>query len=176
MSDRTGNEDLARLAEAATRSESKVTAADEGTTPMLVVRVGTRWLAVATDSALEIVLKGEVTSVPAGPHHVLGVTLIRGRLVAVVAVDEMLGLTPASDPVQTLPRLVVLSGGDTEIAIVADEIRGILDIPTPRLGEDARTGDRNSFIAAEVELGKSLVCILDVERFVEAAIHGESIQ
>ena len=71
--------------------------------------------------------KGYVTRVPTAPVHVLGVTLIRGRLVPVLALEGLLGSLGTADVVHTLPRLVVLRHEDTEIALVADETKGVIE-------------------------------------------------
>jgi len=172
MDERTGNEQLAQLAEAAADETGLPVAADEATVPMLILRTGRRWLAVRTDTVGEIVLKGQVTSVPPGPHHVLGVTLIRGRLVPVVSLDEMLGLGSSTEIVATLPRLVVLEGADTEVAIVADEIRGIMEVPLARANERASQTPGLSFVTGEIELADKLVCLIETAMFIEATIAG----
>jgi chemotaxis signal transduction protein len=141
---------------------------------MLVLRARQRWLAIAASAVAEIVLKGDITSVPPGPHHVVGVTLVRGRLVAVIAIDEMLDLAAAAETVATLPRLVVVRGADTDVAIVADEIRGIVELELPAYGEDGGPRpSRISFVAGELQLADQLLSVLDAERFVDAAIAGE---
>jgi|SRR5262249_10583075 len=171
MNEPTGNDQLARLAEAA-GYETAATATYEATVPMLIIRTARRWLAFKTNTVGEIVLKGQVTSVPAGPHHVLGVTLIRGRLVPVISLEEMLGLGPSTEMVATLPRLVVLQGTDLEVAVVADEIRGIMDVPLARAIDHASQTPGLSFVTGEIELAEKLVCLIDTEMLLEATIAG----
>ena len=89
--------------------------------------MGRRWFGVRSESVREVSTKGYVTRVPTAPTYVLGVTLIRGRLVPVVALEGLLGAITAGDTAQTLPRLVILRHEDTEIAVVADETRGIIE-------------------------------------------------
>ena len=106
---------------------AQATAGESAPLALLFLRVGRRWFAVPSGVVREVGTKGYVTRVPTAPVHVLGVTLVRGRLVPVLALEGLLGTLGTAEVVHTLPRLVVLRHEDTEIALVADETRGVIE-------------------------------------------------
>jgi chemotaxis signal transduction protein len=165
------------LAEFAARNEAS-TDRDETAVPpeqarppltLLFLRVGRRWFGIRSESVREVSTKGYVTRVPTAPSHVLGVTLIRGRLVPVVALEGLLGAIIAGDTAQTLPRLVILRHEDTEIAVVADETRGVIEHRLEEASEGKRSADRPRYLGAEFSWEGRLVCMIDVPLLIAEA-------
>ena len=167
---------LARLsaqAGAPSQPSAAADAAEAGALlPLLFLRVGRRWFAVRSDTVREVGTKGYVTRVPTAPVHVLGVTLIRGRLVPVLALEGLLGSLGSADVVHTLPRLVVLRHEDTEIALVADETRGVIERRVSAATEAGRAADRSRFLGGEFEWEGKLVCMIDVPTLIAEATPG----
>ncbi len=167
----------AELAELAARNEKSNAQADEASAAeladppltLLFLRVGRRWFGVRSDSVREVSTKGYVTRVPTAPSYVLGVTLIRGRLVPVLALEGLLGAITAGDTAQTLPRLVILRHEDTEIAVVADETRGIIEHRLKDAGDGKRSAERPRYLGAEFTWEGRLVCMIDVPLLISEA-------
>ena len=164
------------LAELAARNENRPEgSASGGAEPadpplaLLFLRVGRRWFGVRSESVREVSTKGYVTRVPTAPTYVLGVTLIRGRLVPVVALEGLLGAITAGDTAQTLPRLVILRHEDTEIAVVADETRGIIEFRLQDAGDGKRSADRPRYLGSEFTWEGRLVCMIDVPLLITEA-------
>jgi chemotaxis signal transduction protein len=143
---------------------------------LIFLRVGRRWFAVPSAAVREVGTKGFVTRVPTAPTHVLGVTLVRGRLVPVLALEGLLGDLGPGEVAQTLPRLVILRHADTEIALVADETRGVIERRLESASEARRTAweaaERPRFLGAELDWEGKLVCMLDVPALIAAATPG----
>jgi chemotaxis signal transduction protein len=140
--------------------------------PLLFLRVGRRWFAVRSETVREVGTKGYVTRVPTAPVHVLGVTLIRGRLVPVLALEGLLGSLGSAEVVHTLPRLVVLRHEDTEIALVADETKGVIERRVSTATDGGRAADRSRFLGSEFEWEGKLVCMIDVPALIAEATPG----
>jgi purine-binding chemotaxis protein CheW len=141
--------------------------------PYLAVRVGLRWLALPATAIREVVLKGSVTRIPLSPPHVLGVAVIRSRVVPVISLEATLGVADLADLVPTLPRLVVVETEDAEIAVVTDEVRGITELPTTSLVDEAKNGARPIWVSAELSWGERLLCVVDVHRLVASSLDEE---
>ena len=143
---------------------------------LIFLRVGRRWFAVPSSCVREVGTKGFVTRVPTAPAHVLGVTLVRGRLVPILALEGLIGELGPGEVAQTLPRLVVLRHGETEIALVADETRGVIERRLEGTAAQERSArassERPRFLGAEIEWEGTLVCMLDVPALIEAATPG----
>ena len=138
---------------------------------LMLVRMGGRWFALAAGMVQEVAVKGAVTRVPTAARHVLGVASLRGGLVPVISLEQMIGVVgPAAPTLATrLPRLVVVRAGEYEIALVVDEIRGIIDDQPAVLGARAGSAGRPCFLREEFEWQGNQVSVLDVAQLVAAA-------
>ncbi len=139
---------------------------------LLVLRAGSRWLALPAEAVREVVLKGFITRIPLAPPHVLGVTLIRGRLVPVVSLERVLPAGGTEVIAATLPRLVVLETADADAAIVADEVHGIIEFSPESLSDQSVMSSRPAWVAAEITWKTRLLCIVHPARLL-AVILGE---
>jgi len=137
----------------------------------MLVRLGGRRFALDARMVQEVAVKGAVTRVPTAARHVLGVASLRGSLVPVVSLEQMIGVVgpAASDSATTLPRLVVVRAGECEIALVVDEIRGIIDELPAVPGVKAGGAGRPGFLREEFDWQGTRVCLLDVPLLVAAA-------
>jgi purine-binding chemotaxis protein CheW len=134
---------------------------------LMLLRLGTRWFAIDVSAIEEVSLKGEVTRVPTAPSHILGVTSLRGRLLTVVGLAQMLGgeVALCCEGAATLPRLVVVRSGDFEMAIVAETIGGMIDRACPMDPERPSC----SFVREEFDWQGNRVSLLDVPALIAAA-------
>ena len=155
----TSNEHLRELVAAANAPDQPV--AVEETVPMVAFRIGARWFAVAAVRVREVVTLESITSVPGAAKSVLGVALVRGRLVPVIDLPGMLGAPSAGDAAITRPRLVVLSSREDEAAVIADETRGVLELPPIR--EEAA-----GLVRGELRWQGNIVAVLDADATVKA--------
>jgi len=154
--------------------QAAVAKASDALLPLLFVRVGKRWFGVRSESVREVATKGYVTRVPTAPAYVLGVTLVRGRLVPVLALEGLLGSVGSGDTAQTLPRLVVLKHEETEIAVVADETRGVIEQAVSGNADVSRSAERARYLGVEFEWEGKLVCMIDVPALIADATPRES--
>lgn len=143
------------------------------TRPHVGLRTGSRWFAIAATDVVEVVAAPAVTRVPAAPPHVLGLAMLRGRLVPVI--DLELVVTGRATPRLERGRAVVAHRGDVELAIVAVATRGLIG-----LGDDevegatagAAGGERPAWIAREVGAGDALYAVIDVAALISHALRG----
>jgi chemotaxis signal transduction protein len=141
------------------------------TVAFMLVRLGGRRFALDTRTVQEVAVKGAVTRVPTAARHVLGVASLRGSLVPVVSLEHMLGVAgPArSEAVTTLPRLVVVRAGEYEVALVVDEICGIVEERPAAFTTKVGSAGRPRFLCEEFAWRGNLVCVLDVPLLVATA-------
>jgi len=136
---------------------------------LMLVRLGRRWFAMDARAIEEVALKGQVTRVPMAASHILGVTTLRGRLVTVVGLEQMIGgsgMLPLEHSA-TLPRLVVVRDGEYQMAVVAEEIHGMIEhAPTAGL---ERSADVPAFVREEFEWQGNRVLLFDVPMLLATA-------
>jgi chemotaxis signal transduction protein len=152
----TSNEELRRLVESAAGPKPP-TEAEVATFPMILFRIGPRWLAVPAGSVREVVTLEAITRVPGVHERVTGLALLRGRLVPVVDLPALLGIASGGDAAITRPRLVVLQRDDHEGGVVADEARGVLELPA------ATTGSATGLVSGELRWNGQIVGVIDAD-------------
>lgn len=179
---RSANEELAALVasrDGATDPAVDVAADQTGSAlPFLLLRLGSRWFGLRAESVREVVGHEVVNRVPGQPAHIRGVAMIHGRMVPVVALDVLLRaqLTSFADTSEAsgggadLPRsrLIVLAREQLEIAIVADDARGVVHLAASF--ESAVDAGRLRFVRGEIPWDQHLVCVLDGDALLAAAL------
>lgn len=137
---------------------------------LMLVRLGGRCFGIDARMIREVAIKGAVTRVPTAPGHVLGVVSLRGTLVPVISLEQMVGgIGPvARDMTATLPRLVVVQAGENAMAVVVDEVRGIVScaaLPAVAKGE----AERPAFMREELAWQGETICLVDVPLLIATA-------
>lgn len=105
----------------------------------LVFRLGEAWFGLATRSLVEVAPQTLIHSLP---HQrsigLLGVTNVRGALVACLSLSELLGLEPGTALVserRVVPRMLILAGQGGPVVAPVDEVDGIHGIPLALVNE-----------------------------------------
>ena len=165
-------------ADDAGRGERKDDPAPEAGSPggakpvtLMLLRLGQRWFAMDVRAIEEVALKGQVTRVPTAPSHILGVTTLRGRLVTVMSLEQLIGgagMLPAQNSA-TLPRLVVVRDGAVELAVVAEGIHGMIEHLPAAEPVPARAADVPGFVREDFEWQGNRVFLLDAPLLLAAA-------
>jgi purine-binding chemotaxis protein CheW len=99
------------------------------------------------DAVAEVGRLPVMTRVPGCPAWVSGVANWRGRILAVVDIRVLMGLS-ADEADADSTRLVVLSEGDVSVGVVAERVDGVIDV------------DLESLEPALVTLGDGAVALL----------------
>ena len=146
-------------------------AREAASTTLMLLRLGTRWFGVDVRAIEEVALKGEVTRVPTAPNHILGVTTLRGRLVTVVGLEQMIGGTGllSRENSATLPRLVVVRDGEYEMAVVAEGIQGMTEYVPAAEPDPDKPRPSSEFVREEFDWHGNRVSLLDAPKLIAAA-------
>lgn len=142
--------------------------------PVLVFRVGSRLFGAEAHHVYEVVVSGSLTPVPTARPYVLGITLVRGRLVPVISLGELLGFQSGEEMAATLPRLLILRDGALEVAVLSDATLGLFDVDLTDLG--AANGVRPDCIAGEVEFRDKLLLLLAVPELLQTLTNGKALR
>jgi chemotaxis signal transduction protein len=138
---------------------------------LMLLRLGTRWFGMDVRAIEEVALKGTVTRVPTAPSHILGVTTLRGRLVTVVGLEQLIGGAGllSRENTATLPRLVIVRDNGYEMAVVAEGILGMADHILHDDPEEERNPDLPDFVREEFEWQGNHIALLDIPLLVARA-------
>ncbi|BAN50319.1 chemotaxis protein CheW [Metapseudomonas resinovorans] len=112
---------------------------------ILVFRLGDEWLGLATRCLVEVAAINPIHSLP---HQrslaLLGVTNVRGALVACLSLAELLGLELGAEVAgehRVVPRMLILGSQGGPLVAPVDEVDGIHAIPLDALVDPGRTPD-----------------------------------
>jgi purine-binding chemotaxis protein CheW len=152
-----GDEEAALVGAGPSRNEDQAEALRE----VLIFRLGLEEYALEIDTVREILKAPPITEVPRAPPHVLGVTMVRGQVIAVYDPRRRLGLAPA----QAGPgaRVVVCDAGGGPVGLLVDGVSEVLRLPSSAL--EARpqgiAGVDSEFIAGVGRGDRRFFALLD---------------
>jgi purine-binding chemotaxis protein CheW len=130
-----------------------------------LVRLGESLVAFDIASTREVSVFEDLTAVPRGPRHLLGVANLRGAIMPVIDVRPLLGL-PAPRPARGATALVIVHGS-LRAAVMIDAALGIE--PFARvLPPTAPPGDRNGIVRGVVRWAGEPILLLDAARILDA--------
>jgi chemotaxis-related protein WspD len=163
--------------EAPTEDEAEETAAPVGEQrSLLIFRLGEQWLAIATRRLAEVI---PVSPIHVLPHRsdqgLLGVTNVRGTLVACLSLVDLLGLSSQAAPRdnrRVIPRMLILESESGPLVTPVDEVSGTQRVPLALIGstghEDSRAISR--FTAGVLQWQDRSITVLDDEALLQHMI------
>ncbi|HUZ28401.1 MAG TPA: chemotaxis protein CheW [Solirubrobacteraceae bacterium] len=122
------------------------------------VRVGEEEYAFQVTGVLEITETGPLTPVPGSPSGIIGVGNLRGQVMPIVDLAQVMGLEQVADP----HRIVVVEDADRRAGFVVDDV---LDVgpATPTTG----TSDSPYLVGTSLRDG-TLVGLIDLPTLLDA--------
>lgn len=117
---------------------------------LLLFRVADEWLALATRSLVEVVGQLPIHSLPhQRSPSLLGVTNVRGTLVACLSLAELLGVPASTEgnssysgygAQRVIARMLILAGQGGPLVVPVDEVDGIYLVPLHSVQPAGRAG------------------------------------
>ena len=125
--------------------------------------VGNLLIGVDIHHVEEINRQVDVTPVPQTPPHVRGVINLRGEVVTVVDLREVLGMGQAE--VNQCSRTVVVNSGNEEIGLLVDRVADVVLARTDHIDPPPAnvSGVDGRFFKGVYKLEKTLLIVLDVD-------------
>ena len=144
---------------------------------LLIFRLGEQWLAIATRCLAEVM---PVSPIHVLPHRnsrgLLGVTNVRGTLVACLSLAELLDLDTQQDARRgerrVIPRMLILESDSGPLVTPVDEVSGIQRIPVARISS-AKHDDKRAisrFTAGVLQWQQQSITLLDDEQLLQTMI------
>jgi chemotaxis-related protein WspD len=140
----------------------------------LVFRLGEQWLGIATRSLVEVAAVNPIHSLP---HQralaLLGVTNVRGALVACLSLGELLGLeksAEANGERRVVPRMLIFASQGGPLVTPVDEVDGIHGIPLDAVVDPGRAPDlaARQFASGVVQWRERSITLLDEGLLLQA--------
>jgi purine-binding chemotaxis protein CheW len=133
----------------------------EGSTPLVVVRLGDEFFGVELQSIREFSDVGSVTPIPCCPDHILGLMNLRGELITVLDIAGSLGLPPVRTRADR--KIVILNGSEPGVGVLVDEVLEVFTLSAKMLSAlpTARPPDRE-YLQGAMPYGERMLSLLDL--------------
>jgi purine-binding chemotaxis protein CheW len=118
------------------------------------LRVAGEDYAVPIGNVLEVVRLGEVTAVPGSVAELLGVLNLRGHILAVADLAQILGLRRTTPPA----RMLIAESGDLRACFVIDDVCAVGELSDPTEATES------ALLAGATLAGGDLIGIIDMDR------------
>ena len=122
------------------------------------LRVAGEAYAVPVGNVLEVVRPGEVTPVPGSAAGLLGVLNLRGHVLAVADLAQILGLRAAAAPA----RMLVAESGELRVGFVIDEVSEVGELGDPTEATESE------LLAGATLADGDLIGIIDLDRVLSS--------
>jgi purine-binding chemotaxis protein CheW len=136
---------------------------DEERLSLLLFAVGNEWYAVGIDTVREIYNEYTITPLPCVPGFILGVINIRGEIVSVTDVRQLLRL---SSDAPVAPSVIVVENETCATALIVDAIGDIAEVDGSTVEPPVASLDKGqaAFVSGSVYIDGMLVGLLDLEQ------------
>lgn len=122
---------------------------------------------VPLQNAKEIDYLPEVTPLPNLPQWVLGICSLRGDLVSVVDIGQVIGIETRH--VDTVKKLILVQDEDVQTALLVDKIQGMMFVDEEHQQDDIRMAPGLAeFVRIAVASDQQTVHLLDVQKVMGA--------
>lgn len=157
-------------AEALARPLSVETPASE-TVELLTFSVGNEQFAIETRFVTEVIHDVQVVSLPGETGAIVGVTNLRGEVLAVMSLSGVLSVTPSSTPVPTGRWVLVVGTDQPRFGIAARAVTEVVAVPNGDIVDCARAARISDcrIVRGVTQDGRMVLdgsAIMDDERFV----------
>lgn len=131
----------------------------------VIFEAGGERFGVDVSKVERVIDPGEITRLPRAPGYLVGVTNLRGRVIAVIDLAKKLNLDLSGEALKTSGKIVVVQTGDFKAGLLVqapDVIRVSTDVIEPSPVK-VPAESASSFIRGIAKLESGLVMILDIE-------------
>lgn len=134
---------------------------------MVVFSLCNEKYAIDINHLKRIVWAGAITPVPGVPSHILGIVNLRGDLVSVVDLGQLLGLKTRA-PTGSKPSLLVTHNKGIDVGFLVDSVDDVIELPSRSIDPPLITLEREyaGFLEGEAKFGEALIAILNYERIM----------
>jgi chemotaxis signal transduction protein len=128
------------------------------------LRLAAEAYAVPVGNVVEIASLGDLAAVPGARPEILGVRNLRGQILPVIDLAQLLGLTPAAPPGQ----LLVAESGSIKAGFAIDEVSQVGELPDPTEGTES------DFLLGTMIHQGQLLAVIDVPRIFSSLQQAEA--
>jgi purine-binding chemotaxis protein CheW len=130
----------------------------------LGVKIEDEFIGISLKHVLEISKILEIFPVPLSPQYIKGVINLRGEILPVVSVKEMIGIPEKKQST----RLIILETNLDKLAVMVDEVYGVVRISEDVLEPNPMTSIYSDYISNVAQTKHGFISIIDLDKLFPA--------
>jgi len=130
----------------------------------LGVKIEDEFIGISLKHVLEISKILEIFPVPLSPQYIKGVINLRGEILPVVSVKEMIGISEKKQST----RLIILETNLDKLAVMVDEVYGVVRISEDILEPNPMTSIYSDYISNVAQTKHGFISIIDLDKLFPA--------
>ncbi len=111
----------------------------------------------------------DIVKVPYTPSYLVGVINLRGEIIPVLSLKQLLSLMETREP----SRIVVLDSSHGKAGVLVDSIVGVIRIPQDRLEPNPMVGRYSMYVSNVAQTEYGLMEILDIDKLIDTLVKKE---
>ncbi len=112
----------------------------------------------------------DIVKVPYTPDFIMGVINLRGEIIPVLSLKQILGLYEQTEPT----RIVVLDSSHGKAGVLVDNIVGVIRVPHEKFEPNPMVGRYSAYVSHVAQTEYGLMEILDIDRLIDSIVQKES--
>ncbi len=108
----------------------------------------------------------DIVKVPYTPSFIVGVINLRGEIIPILSLKQILGLPETQEPT----RIVVLDSDHGKAGVLVDSIVGVIRIPQEKFEPNPLIGRYSVYVSHVAQTEYGLIEILDVDRIMDSVV------
>ena len=108
----------------------------------------------------------DIVKVPYTPSFIVGVINLRGEIIPVLSLKQILELSETKEPT----RIVVLDSVHGKAGVLVDTIVGVIRVPQERFEPNPMIGRYSAYVSHVAQTDYGLMEILDVDRLIDSIV------
>lgn len=134
---------------------------------LIVFRIGQEEYALHIDQIKEVVITPHITRMPQTPSFVRGVANIRGKIIAIIDLEEKFGLKKEGDGLDEAGNYtLVIESEEFKMGVLVKEVPNTLAVSSADIEETTNviqeTGMDQGYIKGVVKVGNRLLILIDI--------------
>jgi purine-binding chemotaxis protein CheW len=130
----------------------------------LGVKIEDEFIGISLKHVLEISKILEIFPVPLSPQYIKGVINLRGEILPVVSIKEMVGIPEKKQST----RLIILDTNLDKLAVMVDEVYGVVRISEDVLEPNPMTSIYSDYISNVAQTKHGFISIIDLDKLFPA--------
>ncbi|RLJ71125.1 purine-binding chemotaxis protein CheW [Hydrogenivirga caldilitoris] len=146
--------------------ETKPSVALTGVEEFLGISLERELIGIPLKKTLTISKVLDAVKVPYTPSYIVGVINLRGEIIPVLSLKQLLGLREERETT----RIVVLDSVHGKAGVLVDRIIGVVRVPQEKLEPNPMAGRYSAFVSNVAQTEYGLMEILDVDRLINSIV------